>query len=105
MQTRGWQRAKPVTTPIMLNPKKAASTNKTLRRRERVVHGRLSRWISIVIPAHNEERYLRETLGSLHRQNYPWYETVVVANGCTDRTAEVAKGNCHRLIVLSQKSL
>jgi len=29
----------------------------------------------------------------------------VVANGCTDNTAEAAHGQCHRLIVLSQKSL
>ena len=28
-----------------------------------------------------------------------------MANGCTDRTAEIARGRCGRLIVLSQKSL
>src|SRR5205807_10554463 len=59
----------------------------------------------VVIPAHNEERYLRKTLEALHRQNYGWYEVIVVANGCTDHTAEVARNRCHRLIVLSQKSL
>src|SRR5207302_5709497 len=64
-----------------------------------------SRMISVVIPAHNEERYLRKTLEALHRQNYGWYEVIVVANGCTDHTAEVARNRCHRLIVLSQKSL
>lgn len=61
--------------------------------------------ISVVIPAHNEERYLEATLGALHRQNYPRFETLVVANGCTDRTQEVAKGKCHRLIVVSEKNL
>ena len=90
---------------MMLTPKMAAWPNKTIRRRERVAQERLSRFISIIIPAHNEEGYLLETLESLRRQNYPWYEIVVVANGCTDRTAEIARGNCHRLIVLSQKSL
>ena len=29
----------------------------------------------------------------------------MVANGCTDRTSEVARANCHRLVVLSQKGL
>jgi len=63
------------------------------------------RMISVIIPAHNEERYLRRTLESLQTQNYGWFEVIVVANGCTDRTREIARGRCHRLIVLSQKSL
>lgn len=61
--------------------------------------------ISVIIPAHNEERYLRKTLEALQAQNYGWFEIIVVANGCTDRTREVARGRCQRLIVLSQKSL
>jgi glycosyltransferase involved in cell wall biosynthesis len=64
-----------------------------------------ARMISVVIPAHNEERYLRRTLEALQRQNYGWFEIIVVANGCTDRTPEIARRRCHRLIVLSQKSL
>jgi len=64
-----------------------------------------TRRVSIIIPAHNEEQYLGQTLESLSRQNYGWYEVIVVANGCSDRTAEIARGRCHRLIVLSQKSL
>ena len=63
------------------------------------------RMISVVIPAHNEEKYLPKTLAALQRQNYGWFEVIVVANGCTDRTREVARGYCHRLIVLSQRSL
>jgi glycosyltransferase involved in cell wall biosynthesis len=63
------------------------------------------RTISVIIPAHNEERYLRRTLDALKRQDYDWFEIIVVANGCTDCTAEVAKGRCNRLITLSQKSL
>lgn len=61
--------------------------------------------ISVVIPAHNEEGYLQQTLLSLRNQNYLRSETIVVANGCTDNTPEVAKGLCDRLIVLSQKGL
>jgi glycosyltransferase involved in cell wall biosynthesis len=64
-----------------------------------------ARMISVIIPAHNEERYLRQTLEALRRQTYGWFEVIVVANGCTDRTREVARGRCQRLIVLSQKSL
>ena len=64
-----------------------------------------TRMISVIIPAHNEERYLRKTLQALRRQNYGWFEVIVVANGCTDRTRDMARGLCQRLIVLSRKSL
>ena len=64
-----------------------------------------SRMISVIIPAHNEEHYLEKTLEALSRQEYGWFEVIVVANGCTDQTVEVARGRCHRLIVLSQKNL
>ena len=63
------------------------------------------RSISVIIPAHNEEAYLSRVLAALHRQTYPAREIVVVANGCTDATADVARRRCHRLVVLSQKSL
>ncbi|MDB6126006.1 MAG: hypothetical protein JWQ71_4999 [Pedosphaera sp.] len=63
------------------------------------------RTISIIIPAHNEEDYIGLTLETLNRQNYPHFETIVVANGCTDRTAAVALNHCSRLVVLSNKSL
>lgn len=64
-----------------------------------------SRMISVIIPAHNEQDYLPRTLESLRNQNYGWFETIVVANGCTDDTPQTARGKCHRLIVLSQKCL
>ena len=36
-----------------------------------------ARMISVVIPAHNEERYLPKTLEALQRQNYGWFEVIV----------------------------
>jgi glycosyltransferase involved in cell wall biosynthesis len=64
-----------------------------------------TRMLSVIIPAHNEVRYIGRTLEALQRQNYGWFEVIVVANGCTDGTPEAVRGQCHRLIVLSQKSL
>ncbi|HWD92401.1 MAG TPA: glycosyltransferase [Verrucomicrobiae bacterium] len=61
--------------------------------------------ISIIVPAHNEQDYIGGTLDALNRQDYPACEIVVVANGCTDRTAEVAQEKCHRLVTLSEKGL
>src|SRR5436190_4067901 len=61
--------------------------------------------ISVIIPAHNEEAYLGHTLEALRCQSHPAYEIIVVTNGCTDRTAEIASGRCDQLITLSQRGL
>ncbi len=47
--------------------------------------------VSIVIPARNEENYIEKTLESIKSQTYLNIETIVVCNGCTDKTKEVAK--------------
>ena len=46
--------------------------------------------ISVIIPAHNEEKYLENTLKKLREQNFLDYETIIVCNGCTDQTEKVA---------------
>lgn len=46
---------------------------------------------SIVIPAHNEERGIARLLDNLVPSESLDLEIVVVANGCTDRTADVAR--------------
>lgn len=48
---------------------------------------------AILIPAHDEERLLPETLASLVALDYPkaLYDVHVVADNCTDRTAEIAR--------------
>ncbi len=45
--------------------------------------------ISVVIPAHNEEKYISQTLNSLKEQTMQDFETIVVANGCTDNTEKI----------------
>lgn len=47
--------------------------------------------ISVVIPAHNEEKYLEKTLQSLRQQNFLNYETIIVCNGCIDQTEKIAQ--------------
>lgn len=61
--------------------------------------------ISIIIPAHNEERYLGETLRALARQNYRYFEVIVVANGCSDKTTEIARDQCDKVIDLPERGL
>lgn len=48
--------------------------------------------ISIIIPAHNEQMVIQRTLHSLVDGAGPAeLEIIVVCNGCTDRTAEIAR--------------
>ncbi len=50
---------------------------------------------SIIIPAHNEENYIRQTLHSIKQQTYQNYEIIVVSNGCTDKTEEIVQKRAH----------
>jgi len=47
----------------------------------------------LLIPAHNEELLLPETIKSLKRQNYPQdlFDIVVIADHCTDKTTSIAQ--------------
>ena len=47
--------------------------------------------ISVVIPAYNEERYIRKCLESLSKQTVQPFEIILVDNNCTDKTLEIAK--------------
>lgn len=47
--------------------------------------------ISVVIPVHNGERYLAESIHSVLDQGHAALELLVIDNGSTDATAEVAR--------------
>jgi glycosyltransferase involved in cell wall biosynthesis len=59
--------------------------------------------IAVVIPAHNAEPFLDETLESVWAQSAPPSEVIVVDDGSTDRTAAIARR--HRVIVLTQPNI
>jgi len=49
-------------------------------------------FVSVVIPAHNEENYLFSCLQSIKNQDYAGeYEVIVVDNASTDNTAQIAR--------------
>lgn len=50
---------------------------------------------ALIIAAHNEERVIAHIINSLLKQNYPkhLYDIYVIADNCTDRTAEIAQEN------------
>lgn len=51
--------------------------------------------ISIIVPAHNEEMTVVDTVFSLLEQDYKLYEIIVVDDGSTDRTVEYLVDSFH----------
>jgi glycosyltransferase involved in cell wall biosynthesis len=61
--------------------------------------------ISVVIPAHNEERYLPGTLEALFEETRCAFECIVVPNGCADRTEEIAGQFPVEVVVVERANL
>ncbi len=47
-------------------------------------------FVSIIVPVYNEEKVVEQSVKSLMELDYPNYEIIVVNDGSTDKTAEVA---------------
>jgi glycosyltransferase involved in cell wall biosynthesis len=60
--------------------------------------------ISVLIGAYNAERYLGEAIESVFAQTYSDIELIVVDDGSTDATAEVAAGYGDRLTLVRQSN-
>ena len=58
---------------------------------------------SVVMPAHNEESVIRETLESLE-DDIRQAELIICCNGCSDRTASVSRMTNPYVIVLESKT-
>lgn len=59
--------------------------------------------VSVIIPAHNASSTLGTCLAALTRLPSPPYEILVVCDGCSDATAEIARGQGVRVIEYPQK--
>jgi cellulose synthase/poly-beta-1,6-N-acetylglucosamine synthase-like glycosyltransferase/peptidoglycan/xylan/chitin deacetylase (PgdA/CDA1 family) len=73
------------------------------RRREHEQAGELYEpFVSVIVPAYNEERVIEGTIRSLLNSNYKNYEIIVVDDGSADRTSEVVRENfaVHPLVSL-----
>jgi len=64
---------------------------------------------SVIIPAHNEEKYIAKCLqsvrGAMHHIKPHRAEMIVVANRCTDKTAEIAERYGARVVVNDDKCI
>jgi cellulose synthase/poly-beta-1,6-N-acetylglucosamine synthase-like glycosyltransferase len=61
---------------------------------------RLARWpsVSILIPAHNEEKIVLDTVRAALAQDYPDFEVIVIDDGSTDKTSQLVATTAARLI-------
>src|SRR5215467_62161 len=60
----------------------------------------MQRLVSILIPAYNSEEWIAETIRSAIGQTWPNKEIIVVNDGSTDRTAEVAQRFASRQVLV-----
>ena len=61
--------------------------------------------VSVVIPAHNEEKNVAATIRAILAQDYPDFEVIVIDNASTDRTAAIASGFPVKVVHESRKGL
>jgi chlorobactene glucosyltransferase len=65
-------------------------------------------FVSVLVPARNEERSIAACLESLVRQQYDHYEIIVLDDGSTDQTAAIARafiGWCHSVRIETGRTL
>lgn len=68
----------------------------------------MTKGISVIIPAHNEEKYITRCLQSIRlaqQQISTPVEIIVVLNRCTDRTEAIARGYEARTIIENARNL
>jgi len=61
--------------------------------------------ISIIVPCYNQSLYMRDTLDCLKNQTYQNWECIIVNDGSTDNTLDIAKEyitNDHRYILVDK---
>ena len=60
----------------------------------------------VLVPAHNEEKVIGDIVGNLQRMDYPkeLYDFYIIADNCTDRTAEVARSLGAKVIETRKES-
>ncbi len=59
--------------------------------------------ISVIIPAHNEEEYILQTIASVKKQSWKEKEIIVVCDGCTDRTFDIVKKEVEKVAIVRRR--
>ena len=61
--------------------------------------------ISVIIPALNEEKYIKNVIGGLKKQAFMDFETIVVDGGSSDRTVEIARLSGCKVVTERRKGI
>lgn len=61
-------------------------SRKVIIDRERMPRAKILPGVSILVPAHNEQAWLAQTIASLRALTYPTFEILILNNGSTDET-------------------
>jgi cellulose synthase/poly-beta-1,6-N-acetylglucosamine synthase-like glycosyltransferase len=62
-------------------------------------------FVTVVVPAYNEERTIEKTINSVAEADYPYKELIVVDDGSTDNTYGVASRAMKKITTIRQQSL
>ncbi len=89
----------------MVAHKPLGTTSEHIENMASVIHAFIHhQFFSLIIPASNEEKYLSGTIESIDRQVYPndRLETVIIENGSTDKTYDVASSYAGERVAVFQ---
>ncbi|MDF1496516.1 MAG: glycosyltransferase [Patescibacteria group bacterium] len=64
--------------------------SRSVKRHRKKVNTQI-RWVSVLIPAYNEEQTIAMTLTALQKSDHKRFEALVIDDGSTDKTAEVVQ--------------
>lgn len=64
----------------------------------------MKKLVSIIIPVHNSEKYLKNCINSILNQTYKNIEIIVIENGSTDTSLEILKSYKNKINLIKLKS-
>lgn len=67
-------------------------------------HAKTTPLVSVIVPAYNSARFLRQALDSALEQDYPNVEVIVVDDGSTDETCDILDTYRDRIVAVRQNN-
>jgi glycosyltransferase involved in cell wall biosynthesis len=64
----------------------------------------MEKYISVIIPTYNRQRYLKKAIDSVVAQTYPYFELIVVDDGSDDDTAGLVAGYNKDIVFIQQEN-